>query len=406
MTGDTSLLPYARQLIDDDDVAAVTDVLRSDFLTTGPAIRAFEKKLCDVTGAPFAVSCSSGTAALHLAALALDLEPGDKVVVPSITFLATANAVRYVGAEVVFADVDPLSGLMGPEHLEHALEQGIENIKAVFPVHLGGQSPDMPAIAAIAKEHGFAIVEDACHAIGGTYSGPNGEATVGQCTDADMAAFSFHPIKTVVMGEGGAITANDAALAERLRLLRNHGMTHDPGEFVHRDMAFDDDGGANPWYYEMHEIGFNYRASDIHCALGLSQLGKLEKFADRRRALADHYDVLLAPLAPLVRPVTRMPSGNPAWHLYQVLIDFEDAGLSRADVMTGLRERGIGTQVHYIPVHHQPYYQQRYGEHPLPGADEFYRHCLSLPLFPAMSDTDVDRVVNALSQSLNKENNK
>ncbi|MDA1091640.1 MAG: UDP-4-amino-4,6-dideoxy-N-acetyl-beta-L-altrosamine transaminase [Proteobacteria bacterium] len=400
MTSNASLLPYARQLIDDDDIAAVADVLRSDFLTTGPATRAFEEKLCDVTGAPFAVACSSGTAALHLAALALDLQVGDKVIVPSITFLATANAARYVGAEVVFADVNAESGLMGPEQLSQAIEQSGDNIKAVFPVHLGGQSPDMAAIREIAENNSLAVVEDASHALGGAYA-HSGEATVGACAHSDMATFSFHPVKTVAMGEGGAITAWDAALAERLRLLMSHGMTRDADAFVHKDMAFDKgENDANPWYYEMHDIGFNYRASDIHCALGLSQLGKLEKFVNRRRALADHYDALLAPLAPLARPVTRMPGGKPAWHLYQVLINFEEAGQSRADVMKGLRDQGIGTQVHYIPVHHQPYYRRRYGEQTLPGAEDFYGCCLSLPLFPAMEETDVERVVTELTSVL------
>ncbi|NQU59158.1 MAG: UDP-4-amino-4,6-dideoxy-N-acetyl-beta-L-altrosamine transaminase [Rhodospirillales bacterium] len=402
MTDELPLLPYARQMIDDDDIAAVCEVLRSDFLTTGPATRAFEEKLAQVTGAPFAIACSSGTAALHLASLALDLRPGEKVIVPSITFLATANAARYAGAEVVFSDVDADSGLMGPEQLSQALEKNDGTIKAVFPVHLGGQSPDMVAIREIADQNALAVVEDASHAIGGVYSEADGEAAVGACPHSDMTTFSFHPVKTIAMGEGGAITTRDAALAERLRLLLNHGMTRDSRDFVDKDMAFDSSGEANPWYYEMQEMGFNYRASDIHCALGLSQLSKLEQFVDRRRQLAALYDEMLAPLAPLVSPIARTPGGRPAWHLYQVLIDFDDAGLSRADVMKGLRERGIGTQVHYIPVHRQPYYRRLYGDQTLPGADGFYNRCLSLPLFPAMSDTDIDRVVNALTQTLDK----
>ena len=354
-----------------------------------------------MTGAGFAVSCSSGTAALHLAALALGLGEGDKVIVPTITFLATANAVRYTGAEVVFADVDGDTGLMGPGHLEEALRRGGDSIKAVFPVHLGGQSPDMPALAALARKHGLAIVEDASHAIGAGYSQPNGDTScVGACDDSDIAVFSFHPVKTIAMGEGGALTTADKALADWLRLLRNHGMTRDAGAFVQHDMAFDGNGDANPWYYEMYAPGFNYRASDIHCALGLSQLGKLDKFVERRRALAAHYDELLAPFSPMLRPMTRMPGGHPAWHLYQVLIDFDGSALSRADVMRGLLKQGIGTQVHYIPVHRQPYYRQRYGQHTLSGADNFYERCLSLPLFPGMADEDVSRVVDSLSRVL------
>ena len=397
MKPSSSYLPYARQPIDDDDIAAVAAVLRSDLLTTGPATEAFEEKLVDVTGADFAVSCSSGTAALHLAAMALDLGPGDSVIVPSITFLATANAVRYTGADVVFADVDADTGLMGPEHLEDALRQGGESLKAVFPVHLGGQSPDMPALAALAHKRGLAIVEDASHAIGAKYSRPRGGVTpVGACADGDMAAFSFHPVKTIAMGEGGAITTNTAALADRLRLLRNHGMTRDADAFVHHDMAFDGNGDVNPWYYEMPEPGYNYRVSDIHCALGLSQLSKLEKFVERRRALAKRYDELLTPFSPELRPVTRMPGGHPAWHLYQVLIDFEKASISRGELMRALGDNGIGSQVHYIPVHHQPYYRQKYGELSLPGADAFYQRCLALPLFPSMGDKEVERVVESL----------
>jgi len=400
MTRNDSFLPYARQFLDDDDIAAVSDVLRSDFLTTGPAVSAFEDKFAEVTGAPFAVACSSGTAALHLAALALDLQSSDSVVVPSITFLATANAARYVGAEVVFADVDSANGLMQPEHLEQALEQSEGNIKAVFPVHLGGQSPDMAAIREIADRSGLAVVEDVCHAIGGTYSSSNREATIGECAHSDMATFSFHPAKTITMGEGGAITTWNPALADRLRLLVNHGMTRDAGEFVEEDMAFDEGGEDNPWYYEMQDVGFNYRASDIHCALGLSQLSKLETFVQHRSVLSDHYDELLTVLAPVVRPVSRMPGCKPAWHLYQVLIDFAEAGLSRAEVMRKLRDRGIGTQVHYIPVHRQPYYRQRNGKIPLPGADAFYAQCLSLPLHVAMTESDVERVVQELTSVL------
>ena len=391
-------LPYARQTVDDDDIAAVAAVLKSDFLTTGPATVAFEKKLAEVTGARHAVSCSSGTAALHLAALALGLGPGDGVVVPSITFLATANAARFVGAEVVFADVDPDTGLMGPEQLEDALTRTGENIKAVFPVHLAGQSPDMTALAQVADERGITVVEDACHALGSTYRSDGGDVAVGRCADSAMAVFSFHPIKTVTMGEGGAVTTNDVALLEHLRRARNHGMVHAADAFLNREMALADDGEANPWYYEMHDIGFNYRASDLHCALGLSQLGKLDAFARRRRTLSDHYDALLASLAPMVRPVAVQPENRSVRHLYVVLIDFETAGISRARVMRALRDRGIGTQVHYIPVHHQPYYRERYGVPELPGADAYYARCLALPFFTAMTDADAEHVVQALAE--------
>ena len=393
-------LPYGRQAVDDDDVAAVVATLGSDFLTMGPATQAFEKEFARVTGARFAVSCSSGTAALHLAAIALGLGPGDAVVVPAVTFLATANAARFVGAEVVFADVDADSGLMGPEHLTATLERGGRSVKAVFPVHLAGQSPDMPQIAAIARARGLAVVEDACHALGSAYRRNGTDTTVGSCADSLLAAFSFHPVKTVAMGEGGAVTTNDEALAKRLRTTRSHGVIRDDAAFKNRDLACAADGEVNPWYYEMHDLGFNYRASDLHCALGLSQLGKLDAFARRRRALARRYDELLAPLAPVVRPIAKTPGGRPVWHLYVVLIDFEKAGVSRGRLMKRLRDKRIGSQVHFIPVHHQPYYRERYGDLALPGADRYYARCLTLPLFPAMADEDVARVADALGEAL------
>ncbi len=392
----TSFLPYGRHDIGDDDVAAVARVLRSDFLTTGSAVDAFEDKLAGITSAQFAASCSSGTAALHLATLAIGIGPGDLAVVPTITFLATANAVRYVGADVVFCDVDPDTGLMRPQDLERAIAEHGQAIKAVLPVHLAGQSPDMKGISELARKHGIAVIEDACHALGTLYPASGGEAPVGSCRDSDMAVFSFHPVKVIAMGEGGAITTNDAALAARLRELRSHGMTRDAAHFTNNDLAFAKDGSANPWYYEMQELGFNYRASDIHCALGLSQLAKIDKFIERRRLMVSRYDALLAPLSPLVHPLGRMPGCLPAWHLYVALIDFDAAGVSRGELMERLKQNGIGTQVHYIPVHTQPYFQDMYGAKELPGAAAYYARCLSLPLYPGMNDNAVDLVTKAL----------
>lgn len=398
-------LPYGRQTIEDDDLAAVTAALRGDMLTTGPLVDAFEQAFAERVGARFAVVCSSGTAAQHLTALALDLPPGSRVVVPAVTFLSTANAVRFVGAEVVFADVAPDSGLMEAGHLEEALDRASGTlVKAVFPVHLGGQCADPAALAAVAAEHDLAVVEDACHAIGTTcttYGEPDAEPiAVGACVHSDMAVFSLHPVKTITMGEGGVITTNYADLAARLKGLRSHGMTREPTAFTQKEQAFDSHGEANPWYYEMAEIGFNYRVPDINCALGLSQLAKLDRFIAARQALVDHYDRALAPLAPLVKPVDRTPGCRAGWHLYVALIDFERAGIERAAVMAGLRARDIGTQVHYIPVPWQPYYRERYGMSALPGAEAYYRRCLSLPLFPGMTLGDADRVVDALGEVL------
>ena len=399
-----AFLPYGRQQIDERDIDAVVDVLRSDWLTTGPAVVHFEQALAQRCNVGLAVSCSSGTAALHLACLALDLRPGDAAIVPSVTFLATANAVRMTGAEIVFADTDPDNGLLTPATLQAALDRAAAaglKVKAVLPVHLAGQCADMMGLARIARAQGIALVEDACHAIGTYHACPDGSAApVGACRLSDMAIFSFHPVKTIAAGEGGAVTTNDPDLAKRMRALRSHGMTHEAAEFGTADMAFDSAGNANPWYYEMPEIGWNYRLSDIHAALALSQLGRLEQFVEQRRFLAQRYDEALAPLAGLVTPIRRSRGCLPAWHLYSVLIDFAALGTERSQVMAELRAAGIGTQVHYIPVHRQPYYRQHQPGLALDGADAYYRRTLSLPLFAGMDAADPRRVVDVLQRAL------
>ncbi len=398
-------LPYGRQRIDDEDIAAVVAVLRSDFLTTGPVVDEFEGAFAASVDARHAVAVSSGTAALHLTTLAAGLGEGDVAIVPAVTFLATANAVRYAGAEVVFSDVDPDTGLMTPEMFEEAIGRAAgRNLRAVLPVHLNGQSADMRAISEISAKHGMRVIEDACHSLGARYDvGDGSEPTkVGACAFSDMAMFSGHPIKAVAMSEGGIVTTNDDALDERLRVLRNHGMRRDPAAFTETDRAFDAAGAANPWYYEMHEIGFNFRASDVHCALGLSQLKKLDQFIEQRVALVDYYRVALQRLAPTVAPLSLEGHGAPAWHVAVALIDFETAGVERAAVMKRLRAVGIGTQVLYIPLYHQPYYRKRYGEMRLPGAERYYERALSLPLFVDMAISDVDRVVDELARALEK----
>lgn len=396
-------LPYGRHAIDEDDIAAVAAVLRGDWLTTGPVTRAFESALAQRCGARFALSCSNGTAALHLAALALDLGPGDTAVVPAITFAATANAVRLAGAEVVFADVDPDTGLMGPDHLAEAIERaaaGGHRLRAVLPVHLTGQCADIEGVAAVARRHGLAVIDDACHAIGGAYRRHDGEwRPIGASADTDMTVFSFHPVKTITAGEGGAVVTNRRDLAERIERLRGHGITRDPAAFQDREAGFDQTV-ANPWYYEMVELGLNYRLSDVNCALGLSQLGKLDRFAGARRRLTARYDARLAALAPLIRPIGRSPWSRPVWHLYSVLIDFVEAGITRGQFVRTLAEHGIRSQVHYIPVPRQPYYRARYGEQHLPGAEAYYRRTLSLPLYVGMDEADVDRTVDALARVL------
>jgi UDP-4-amino-4,6-dideoxy-N-acetyl-beta-L-altrosamine transaminase len=383
----SDFLPYGRQTIEDDDVAAVADALTDDFLTTGPKVAAFETGFADFVGAQHAVACANGTAALHLAMLALDVQPGEVCIVPSITFLATANCARFVGAEVVFTDVDAESGLMTEATLVDAVARaGGRKIAAILPVHLRGDVCDLPAMRRIADEVGAALVEDACHALGSRMVFDNVPASAGDGRWGDLAVFSFHPVKTLTTGEGGMVTTQRADLAERLRLLRSHGMVRPEG--------------ADPWVYEMPEIGFNYRLPDILCALGLSQLAKLPRLVERRRALARLYETALAPLAPLVRIAARPTWSDPALHLKCVLIDFEAAGVTRAEAMAGLKARGIGSQVHYIPVHSQPYYRARYGALALPGADAWYARCLSLPFYPTMADGDVARVAVALAEVL------
>lgn len=395
-------LPYGRHQIDEEDIAAVVSVLRSDSLTGGPVVAEFEQAFAERVGARFAVACANGTAGLHLAAMALRLGPDDVAIVPTLTFLATANAARYVGAEVAFADVDPATGLMRPEDLQDAFARASSGkARAAIPVHLNGQCVDMETVAEFADRHGLRVIEDACHAIGATYRTRSGEEVrVGACRHSDMAVFSLHPVKTIAMGEGGVVTTNDPDLHAALLRLRNHGMVREASCFVQPEEAFDAEGQPNPWYYEMPEPGYNYRASEIHCALGLSQLGKLDRFLARRQELADLYDKLFAPLEPLLRPIPRVAGCASGWHLYEIQIDFKAVGVNRAGLMRKLLGRGIGTQVHYLPVHRQPYYRSRCGSVKLPGADAYYTACLSLPFFPAMTDAEVARVVAALVDEL------
>jgi len=393
-----SCLPYGHQSIDESDVAAVTAVLRGDYLTGGPLVKTFEEKLAERVGAKYAVVCSSGTAALHLVATALGLRAGEHAIVPTMTFLATANAVRFTGAEVGFADVDPSNGLLGVDEIEEVQHKaGGKGFKAVFPVHLNGQCMDISSVYEYAKSQGMMVIEDACHALGTTYMGLDGERiSVGSCQHSDACVFSFHPVKTITTGEGGAITTNDKRLYHAMHVLRNHGIIRDATQFVDKQGSTDPSGRINPWYYEMHELGFNYRASDIHCALGISQLDRLDAFVAARRRLAGKYDLYLGKYGDVIRPISKVAGVDAAWHLYVTMVDFETAGISRAHLMTALRESGVGSQVHYIPVHRQPYYRRRYSEQSLPGAELYYERALTLPLFPGMDEVDVCRVVNII----------
>ena len=377
-------------------MAAVVAAMRSDLLAQGPRVSAFEQAFAEKVGAKAAVACSSGTAALHLAMAVHDVGPGDVCVVPSITFLATATAARFLGAEVVFADVDPDTGLMTADTLADAIGRAPGAVKAVIPVHLGGRLCDMPSLARVAETEGAVVIEDACHALG---SLDRTGASTGACGHAAAATFSFHPVKTIAAGEGGMVTLNDSEGAERLKRLRNHGVSRDAKLMVEAD-SFSAPGEANPWSYEQIELGFNYRMNEMEAALGLSQLAKLDRFVDQRRRLAARYDRLLAPLAPLVRPTPTPAGQRPSPHLYSVLIDFAAAGMTRAALMRALAEVGVGTQVHYIPLYRQPYFRARYGDIRRPGAEAYYARVLALPLFPAMNEADVDRVVTAFANVL------
>lgn len=387
-------LPYGRQSISEADIQAVADVLRSDYLTTGPMVDRFEAEIARVTGAKEAVVVANGTAALHLATLSEALGPKDVVVVPSITFAASANCVAYCGAKVVFADVDPATGLITDEAFNDAVsliarDYAGHRFAGVIPVHYAGRPVDLSHISSVCGEHGAFIIEDACHAIGTT--GPQG--AVGSCATTDMACFSFHPVKTLTTGEGGAITLNDPERARHLRMLRSHGIERDPARFENDERG--------PWVYEMQELGYNYRLPDLNCALGLSQIQRLSFFAERRHKLVTLYQQALGASNIPVVWAAPQATDTPVFHLFAVAIDFEGLGTTRAAVMGALKERGIGSQVHYIPVHRQPYWARNaLGQRDLPGADRFYAQTLSLPLYADMNDEDPARVIAALQAIL------
>lgn len=396
-------IPYGRHTIDQEDIRAVEAVLRGDWLTCGSAVDAFQEKLCQAVNSPFAVSCSNGTTALHLAFLALGIGTGDVVVVPAVTFLASANAARFVGADVVFADVDPDTGLMTAQTLENAIKNHPEptKINAVVNVHLNGQCEDLEAIYEVAKRYNLAVIEDAAHAMGSYYINKKGEkCPIGSNQYADLTTFSFHPLKTIATGEGGAVTCKTPILAERLKLFRSHGMIRTNSDWQCHDQGFDEASTPNPWYYEMHELGFNYRMSDINCALGLSQLGKLGSFRARRQEMVEKYDTAFKNESALSL-LKRLPFSQTAWHLYVLKIDFRAIGKSRASVMNHLRDQGIGTQVHYMPLYRHPYYQNLYGPQHLAGAEAYYATCLSIPLYVGLTDQQQDGVIKAVKAEAN-----
>ncbi len=399
----TEFLPYAKQFIDDVDIDAVVDVLKSDWLTCGPTVDRFETAFAEYVGSQHAVACANGTAALHLLTLALGIGPGNQVIVPSVTFAATANAVRMAGADVIFADVDPNTGLITANTLAAALQRcEPTRLVAAYPVHLAGRYVDIVVLRELLEsfcQRDPVIIEDSCHALGGYLAGS--QQKIGSCQHSTAATFSLHPTKIMTAGEGGVITMNDESLMAQLKLLRTHGISRNSQHFVNSSFAVADNGEPNPWYYELQQLGFNYRITDFQCALAESQLKKLDDFVAKRQQLVNHYDHCLQQAAiPQVRPMQRGQASNNSWHLYAIEIDFAAAAKPRAEVMQALRQQGIGSQVHYIPLHIQPYYQAQYGELELPGAFTYYQHTLSLPLYFAMNNSDVEQVVEVLSAVL------
>lgn len=362
-------IPYGRQMIDEEDIQAVVDVLRSDYLTTGPSIEVFEKKVADYVGAKYAVAIANGTAALHAACFAAGIGEGDEVITTPITFAASANCVLYCGGKPVFADIKPDTYNIDPEDIRRKIS---DKTKAIIAVHFTGQPCGMDEIHAIAKEYNLIVIEDAAHALGADYKGQK----IG-CV-SDMTTFSFHPVKHITTGEGGMITTNDEELYKKLVLFRSHGITRD-SSLMHEN--------EGPWYYEQLELGYNYRITDIQCALGVSQMNKLDNFVSKRRKLVQRYQDAFRGISGIVTP-TELEGCNSSWHLYVIQVK------NRKEVFEKLRGAGIGVNVHYIPVYHHPYYRENgYADVMCPHAEKLYEGMISLPLYPGLTEEQQDYVI-------------
>ena len=392
------MIPYGRQTISKEDISAVIRTLESDFLTCGPEVEEFEKEFALHLGAKHAVAVCNATAALHLAMLVANIKKGDRVVTSPNTFVASANCAAFVGATPDFADVDERSFTLDPDDLERNWKN---DTKAVIPVAYAGQSADMPRIHEIAKARGAIVIEDGCHGTGGGFIHRGKSWKLGAHPWADMTTFSFHPVKTMTTGEGGMLVTDNDEYAAKARLLRSHGLVRNVDEFV----GFGDDTSPGyseqgPWVYEMHALGYNYRMTDLQCALGRSQLRRLTSFVKRRREIVARYNEVFADLSWLQTPSLRDAGDRDeiSWHLYTVLIDFEVIGKTRTETMSELRAAGIGSQVLYIPVHLQPYYRNTYGYGPgkCPVAENQYPRSLSLPLFPAITEEQIEHVISAV----------
>ena len=381
------MIYYGHQHITEKDIQAVESVLHSDWLTQGPAIEAFEKKVANYCGAKYAVAVTNATSALHIACKVAGLEEGDVLWTSPITFTASANCGRYCGADVDFVDIDDKTYNMSVAELRHKLEAAIKKPKVVIPVHLAGQSCDMEAIKALADEYGFKIIEDASHATGADYK----NTKVGSCRYSDMTVFSFHPVKIVTTGEGGIVLTNNKELYEKLKLYRSHGITRDS------DLMTQEADG--PWYYQQIELGFNYRMTDMQAALGCSQMDSLDEFVARRRYLVKRYNEKLKNL-PLRTPY-QDEATNPSWHIYIIRIDFTKVKLSKKGIFARMRDRGIVLNLHYIPVHTQPYYQKLgFQKGDFPVSEKYYEEAITLPLYYDLTDEQQDEVIEALKEVL------
>jgi len=384
----TTMIPYGRQDISDADIQAVVDVLRSDYLTQGPAVPAFENSIAEYCGVQHGVAVNSATSALHIACLALGVGPNDVVWTTPITFVASANCALYCGATVDFVDIDPRTYNMSVERLAEKLEQAekLGNLpKVVIPVHLCGQPCDMEGIYTLGQQYGFKIIEDASHAIGGKYRGE----PIGNCRYSDITVFSFHPVKIITTAEGGMAMTNDAQLAKRMQLLRSHGITRDVNEMTHAP-----DG---PWYYQQIDLGFNYRLTDLQAALGLSQMQRLDEFVAKRHVISKRYDQLLADL-PVVTP-WQHPDSYSGLHLYVIRLKLTEISRTHGQVFEGMRAAGIGVNLHYIPVHTQPYYKGLgFKSGNCPESERYYTEAISLPMYPGLMPNEQDRVIDALRE--------
>ncbi len=399
----TDFLPYGRQNIDDDDIEAVIKVLKSDWLTQGPTIELFEDRLKNQLNAEFVVACANGTAALHLTMMALGLSKNDIVLTTPITFIASANCARFVGASVKFVDVDYDTALISYEKLDEAIfADKNKKIKAIVPVHFTGLPVDLPKIYQLCQNNEIAVVDDCCHALGAWFEHDGNKYMVGGNKYSSMSAFSFHPVKHIATGEGGAVSTNNEELADKLRRFRNHGINREV--FVNTEMAYSQMGEANPWYHEMQELCPNYRMNDIQAALGISQHKKLDHSLKRRNEIARYYSEKIAEMfdPDEVRPLKQKDGVYNAYHLHVLQINFNKFNISRAELMNKLREKNIGTQVHYIPVHLQPYYRHLLNSKPgdFPNAERYYEQALSIPMYPQLANSDCDRVLNEIKKIL------